>query len=211
MKSLSSAALALALITAVASVSATAAQLYRWVDENGRVEWRDTPPPPEAKNVEQRTLGGANTIQTSTLPFNVQQAVKNHPVTLWAFDCGELCTLARNHLAKRGIPHTERNASKERAALIKAVGSPDVPVLVVGGKILKGYLDSDWDAALDAAGYPRTPPPGMKAPVSKPEAPAAKSDSSKGAAAKGGEAAKPAAAKDSETKAEAPKPAARQP
>ena len=26
-----------------------AAQLYRWVDDKGRVEWRDTPPPSSAK------------------------------------------------------------------------------------------------------------------------------------------------------------------
>jgi len=33
-----------------------AAQLYRWVDERGNVEWRDTPPPPTAKNVQQRPV-----------------------------------------------------------------------------------------------------------------------------------------------------------
>ena len=208
MKSPTRIALAFAIVmTAAAAGSAAAAQLYRWVDEQGRVEWRDTPPPPEAKNVEKRTFGG-NTIETSTLPYDVQQAVKKHPVTLWAFDCGELCTLARNHLAKRGIPHTERNAMKERAALIKATGSNDVPVLVVGTTILKGYLDTDWDAALDAAGYPASRPPGMKPPVSKPEPPAAPANSQAqkaaapqggGAAAKGGGAPK------------AEKPAARQP
>lgn len=150
-------ALAIALVTGPLG----AAQLYRSVDEQGRVEWRDTPPPASAKNVEQRNVG-SNTIQTSTLPYSVQQAVKNFPVTLWVFDCGEPCTTARNHLARRGIPHTERNAEKDRDALRKLTGSLEAPVLVVGTKQLKGYLDSDWDAALDAAGYPRTPIPGVK-------------------------------------------------
>lgn len=188
--------IAIALAAVVAAAPASAAQLYRWVDEKGRVEWRDTPPPPEAKNVEQRTLSG-NTIETSTLPYSVQQAVKKNPVTLWAFDCGEPCTAARGHLAKRGIPYTERNAMKERDALSKATGGTDVPVLVVGTTTLRGYLESDWSAALDAAGYPRTMPPGTKAQVQKSEKPAAP----KPETAKAAPPAKP----------EAPKPAARQP
>lgn len=150
-----------ALAVALAAGPVCGAQLYKWVDEKGRVEWRDTPPPPEAKNVEQRTMRG-NTVQTSDLPYSVQQAVKNFPVTLWVVPDCEPCTAARNHLAKRGVPHTERDARKEGDALKKLTGGMDLPVLTVGSRILKGYLDTDWDAALDSAGYPRTPPPGMK-------------------------------------------------
>lgn len=161
------AVLAVALISVVAAGSCAGAQLYRWVDEKGNVEWRDTPPPPNAKHVEQRTVGG-NTIETSTLPYSVQQAVAKFPVTLWVFDCGEPCDRARAHLQKRGIPYTERNVQKEPDTLKKLTGSLEVPVLLVGSKQLKGYLDTDWDAALDAAGYPRTAPPGTKAKASPP-------------------------------------------
>ena len=98
----------------------------------------------------------------STLPYSVQQAVKNFPVTLWVFDCGEPCNKARAHLARRGVPHTERNAQKEGEALKKLTGGLEVPVLIVGSRQLKGYLESDWDAALDSGGYPRTAVPGYK-------------------------------------------------
>ena len=151
----------LALVIACAIAPAGAAQLYRWVDDKGNVEWRDTPPPPSAKSVEQRNVSG-NTIQTSTLPYSVQQAVKNFPVTLWVFDCGDPCIRARAHLARRGVPHTERNAQKDLEELKKLIGGTEVPLLLVGSKQLKGYLENDWDAALDSAGYPRTPLPGMK-------------------------------------------------
>jgi hypothetical protein len=152
---------------AFGAACATAAQLYRWVDEKGNVEWRDTPPPPHAKKVEQRNMSG-NTIETSTLPYAVQQAVKKHPVTLWIFDCGEPCDRARAHLQKRGVPHLERNAQKEPDALKSVTGSLEVPVLLVGSKHLKGYLESDWDAALDSAGYPKTAPPGVKVKAQTP-------------------------------------------
>jgi glutaredoxin len=147
----------------LAALPLSAAQLYRWVDDKGNVEWRDTPPPSNAKNVEKRNVGG-NTVQTSTLPYSVQQAVKNFPVTLWAFDCGELCNKSRAHLARRGVPYTERNVQADSAAFKKLTGSLEAPVLFVGSKQLKGYVESDWDAALDIAGYPSTALPGYKPP-----------------------------------------------
>lgn len=150
-----------ALALAMFAVPLGAAQLYRWVDEQGNVEWRDTPPPANARKVEQRSLA-VNTIETSTLPYSVQQAVRNFPVTLWVFDCGEPCTRARAHLSRRGVPHTERNALNDADELKKLAGGTQVPVLLVGSRQLKGYLDSDWDSALDAAGYPRAAIPGMK-------------------------------------------------
>jgi hypothetical protein len=154
----------LALAVAIAAQAVTAAQLYRWVDEQGRVEWRDTPPPASAKQIEQRTIS-SNTIQTSTVPYSVQQAVKNYPVTLWVFDCGEPCKQAKAHLARRGVPHTQRDAQKESDQLKKLAGSLEVPLLLVGSTQLKGYLEETWDSALDSAGYPRTPFPGMKPQV----------------------------------------------
>jgi hypothetical protein len=121
---------------------------------------------------------GGNTIETSEIPYSVQQAVKNHPVTLWSYDCGDPCAKARAHLVKRGVPFTERSPQKELDAMKKATGGTDVPFLVVGSTQLKGYLDTAWDAALDTAGYPRTPPPGFKAQVkSAAEAPGVKAGS----------------------------------
>jgi glutaredoxin len=193
-----------ALAIALAAGPAAGAQLYKWVDDKGRVEWRDTPPPADAKNVETRTMHG-NTVQTSNLPYSVQQAVKNFPVTLWVVPDCEPCTAARNHLAKRGVPHTEHNAQKEPAALKKLTGSMDVPILTVGSRTLKGYLDTDWDAALDSAGYPRTPPPGMKAQTQASSATKGAADGAKATSSTTGK-----GAADT-PKATTPKPTARQP
>ena len=169
--------LALAL-TLCSGMSLAAQQVYVWVDEYGNKEYRDTPPPPGAKNVERRDLG-ISTIQTSELPYSVQQAVNNFPVTLWVMDCGAVCSDARNHLVRRGVPYTEKNPQGDREAFEKLTGGVEVPVLYIGKRQLKGYLASEWDAALDLAGYPRTPLPGYKpperpAPVENPAAASAK-------------------------------------
>ena len=164
-------------IIALAALPLGAAQLYKWTDEKGNVEWRDTPPPANAKKVETRNMGG-NTIETSSMPFSIQQAMKKNPVTLWAFAECPPCNDARSHLARRQIPYTERNVQKDPETLKKLTGSTEVPVLLVGAKQLKGYLAENWDAALDEAGYPRTVPPGFKAQV-KSEDPADKDKDAK--------------------------------
>jgi glutaredoxin len=161
----------IAILSALAILSAApagAAQLYRWVDDKGNVEYRDTPPPSSAKKVEQRRLG-ESPAESSTLPFSLQQAVKNFPVTLWIFDCGRACDQPREHLQRRGVPYTEQNPQDDLESFKKLTGGTEVPVLYIGSTRVRGYLESEWDAALDFAGYPRTPPPGVK-----PKGPAAK-------------------------------------
>ncbi|MDH5534680.1 MAG: glutaredoxin family protein [Betaproteobacteria bacterium] len=157
------------LVLALTTMPLAAAQLYRWVDEKGRVEWRDTPPPPDAKNVEQRRLS-PSTISSADVPFSVQQAMKNFPVTLWVTNCGESCDRARAHLARRGVPYSEKNPLADLETFKQASGGGmEVPLLIVGSNRYKGYLESDWDAALNSAGYPRTPYLGYKAPPPAPD------------------------------------------
>ncbi len=174
--------LLIALMSAlISAIPAQAAQLYRWVDDKGRVEWRDTPPPATAKKVEKRTVSGSS-IETSTLPYSVQQAVRNFPVTLYVSNCGEGCDKARAHLTRRGVPFTQKNPQDDVAAFKKLTdGGMEVPLLFIGRERLKGYLETSWDNSLDAAGYSRQPAPGYTAP--KPAAaPAPKPPSSPAAA-----------------------------
>jgi hypothetical protein len=137
---------------------AQAEELFRWVDAEGKVHYTDQPPPASAKKVEEKKLS-TSTIETSQLPYATQQAIKKSPVTLYANDCGEPCTQARNHLTLRGIPFTSKNPQTTPAdadALTKLVGAAYVPVLVVGSAVSKGYEKGAWDTALDAAGYPKS-------------------------------------------------------
>ncbi len=140
----------------LAAGTTQAAQLYRWVDDKGRVEWRDTPPPASAKKVERRTVGGS-VIETSGLPYSVQQAVRNAPLTLYVSDCGDACSKARAHLNRRGLPFAEKNPKENLEDYKKLTGGGmEVPLLFVGREALKGYEEGTWDNALDNAGYPRT-------------------------------------------------------
>lgn len=144
----------LAALMAVA-LPAGSAQLYRWVDADGRVFYTDKPPPGEARDTHKmRVNTRADEIPP---PYQMREAVKNFPVTLFTGECGEPCESAKEFLLARGVPFTEKDGREAsvQEELRKLVGSIDVPVLLVGRIPVRGWEAGLWTTNLDAAGYPR--------------------------------------------------------
>lgn len=140
-----------------AAQSAQAGTMYRWVDDAGNVHYTDQPPPQNIKDVQEKKLA-APAQGSGQTPYATQAAARNFPVTLYMNNCGEVCSRAREHLSKRGIPFSEKDPTDPQIAeaLLKLTGSMEVPVLVVGkASPIKGYSPESWDAALDVAGYPK--------------------------------------------------------
>jgi glutaredoxin len=137
------------------------AQLYRWIDDSGKVNYTDTPPPANAKNVQKKASagpGGAEAGTDATRSYALQQALKNFPVVIYTSkDCGDPCKQGIDQLKKRSVPFTEKavRTQAEIDELAKLAGEAQVPVLVVGVVIQKGYGEQLWNDALDTAGYPR--------------------------------------------------------
>ena len=168
----------IAIVIAAAAVTAQAGGFYKWTDpDSGEIVYSNDPPPAAIKKVEEKKLVPSS-IQTSNLPYGVQQAVQRNPIVLYASNCGEFCNGARAYLAKRGLPYVERNpeqpgdAEQYRKA---ANGGNEVPLLTVGNQVVRGFDQGEYDGLLDAAGYPKTPLTslGIKTPVVKPSAPVA--------------------------------------
>jgi glutaredoxin len=150
-------------------------QLYKYTDADGRVVYSDKPPPPGAKNVQPKKLS-ASVIETDEIPIASQIASEKYPVTLYTFDCGEICQTAEALLNRRGVPFTTVNVSDAQgAAKLQALtGANAAPVLQVGDKLVsKGLNEQRWQAMLDEAGYPKTPPPRRTSPGGAPPRPAA--------------------------------------
>jgi glutaredoxin len=151
----------------VLSATAGAQSVYRWVDANGRVQYSDQPPPPNAKDVQQRNVGGSS-IQNNEMSLEAADAQKKNPVTLYVSECGEACDGAKAYLNKRGIPHTVVDPTRSlelNKKFKEETGGSVVPVIKVGERRLSGWSESSWAAALDAAGYPKTPPFAKPKPV----------------------------------------------
>lgn len=130
------------------------AQVYRWLDEKGRLHAGDTPPP-SARDVEKVRV--APTPTEPVEPYALQLARKNNPVTLYSTPNCPLCDRARELLKVRGVPFSEKSVVTDQQVeeLERVVGRNALPSLVVGTKIQDGFAESLYDAMLDGAGYPK--------------------------------------------------------
>jgi len=154
---------------AVAGGAFAQAQVYRYTDTDGRTVYSDRPPSSDVKNLQTKKLG-ANFISTSEPGYAAALAADRFPVTLYTFQCGDVCQNAESLLNRRGVPFTIVNVSEpDGQTRLQAVAPEGIaPVLTVGDKqVAKGYNEARWQAMLDEAGYPKTPPQKRAAPVAR--------------------------------------------
>ena len=149
----------IALFALVTLQSATAGDLYRWVDKDGNVHYGDVPAN-DAQQLEEKKFGAPASAVTGddALPFEVRQAKQRFPVSLYVRDnCKDPCQLARDLLNRRHVPFTEINikTTEDFEKFKKKSGSDVVPTLLVGKSWFKGFLARAWQDELDAAGYPK--------------------------------------------------------
>jgi len=154
-----------------AGAAAQTQQIYRYVDPDGRIVYSDHVPPANARNVEAKRLS-PNLIETDQLSLAARRAQDRFPVTLYTFPCGDVCERAEALLNRRGVPYTMVNVQDTRGAekLKQLTGDLQAPVLQAGDKlVVTGFSDTQWQALLDSAGYPKTPP--LRRPAPPVEAP----------------------------------------
>lgn len=147
----------LVITLAVAGLSAAqAGTLYKWVDSQGRVSYRDQPPPEgSGYRVEEKNLGSGKKAEVDD---TLEKIVEKFPVILYSVPVCGSCDLARAYLQKRKVPFSEQNLENNaelQQTLKKKIGSLSAPTIMVGEKVMKGYVESILEGELDAAGYPK--------------------------------------------------------
>lgn len=178
----SAAFLGLALLAVAGGASA---QMYKWVDANGKTHFTDQPPPATAKSAPIKTSStGQSNVE---LPYALTVATRSSPVTLYTTSSCPGCDEGRTHLKNRGIPFVEKtvtNSNDEEHLKQAGTGDGKLPLLLVGRTKLTGFNAKNWDSTLTLAQYPakkmlpanyRYPAPQAAAPV-KAAAPVAQQD-----------------------------------
>jgi glutaredoxin len=139
----------------LAAAALAQAQVFRWVDAKGVTHFSDQPPPPDVKEVSIRSLNG-NAATGGDVPYEVAQAMRSAPVTLYTTASCAPCDQARALLQARGVPYTEKsvNGPDDEAQMRAAGGADALPFILVGGNKLSGFEPGALNAALSAASYP---------------------------------------------------------
>lgn len=162
------------------------AQMYKWVDADGKVTYSDLPPPKTAAKVETKSFSSSDNTNSADLPYELAQAVKNMPVTLYTAPKCPGCDEARGFLKQNGIPFSEKtvNTNADLDKLMKVSGGPQLPFLLIGRTRMIGYSPGAWRSSLTAAGYPESSvlPPDYQYSAAQPAAPAAAQQNNSGTA-----------------------------
>ena len=158
---------------------ASAQQVFRHVDRNGKVTFSDQPqatdvtvaPIPSGSSGAVGT-GASASGATATLPFELRQVAQRFPVTLYTRDDCAPCDTGRALLNSRGVPFSERQIRTPEGseAFLRLSSQDALPLLTVGAQQLKGFSDVTWSQYLDAAGYPKSIqlPAGYRNPPAQP-------------------------------------------
>ncbi len=128
------------------------AQVFKWIGPDGKVNYGDRPaaPPPMA---EKKAIGG-NVVEGGDLPFELAEAAKNAPVTLYTGQKCSVCDEGRKLLSSRGIPFSEKTVITNADIASFGGTQVDLPQLTVGAARLSGFDAAAWQTRLTAAGYP---------------------------------------------------------
>jgi glutaredoxin len=133
-------------------------RLYKWVDKDGNVSYHDYPPTSnEGGRVESKDFKIGGVGSTSGVGPS-SKASEEFPVVLYTAPQCNSCDLARAYLDKRKVPFTDLDVAKDtklQKELLEKTGTLTVPTIMIGSKVMKGYMESLLSGELDAAGYPK--------------------------------------------------------
>ena len=129
-----------------------AAQVYKWTDSTGKTVYGDKPPE-DARAQELR-------IQTHDQPAVVRDWSKvlkakspaapasQAGVTMYSTSWCGVCRTARAYFAAKNVAFTEIDVEKsaEGARRFKEYGGSGVPLIVVGGKTMRGWSPGAFEA-----------------------------------------------------------------
>jgi len=153
----------LAAAAALLAVSVAGAEMYRWVDDNGAVTFKDTPPPPSKKKKKvtvyrdgdfapapspqpapaQRVSQGAAAPapRAASRPAPPQPVAFTGTVELYVTSWCGYCKQAQSYLQSRGVPYVAYDIEKDSAARQrhKELGGHGVPLIIIGSNRMNGF------------------------------------------------------------------------
>ncbi len=142
-------------VAALAGSTAQAEKLYKWIGKDGKISYQDKPPPADSGVVQEKNLYGS---ARGTSDPGASEATQKFPVILYSTTKCSPCDQARAYLKKRKVPFAEKNVSNNQPLqkeMIEKIGELSVPTIMIGSKVMKGYIESLLEGELDQAGYPK--------------------------------------------------------
>lgn len=152
-----------AIATVLLAFSISGAEMYQWVDENGVVTFKDTPPPASKKKKKVKVYQDSDfSPAPPPQPVSAKRSSKSAAVpaaqvrftgtvemyvTSW---CG-YCKQAQSYLKSKGIPYVAYDIEKDSSAKQrhKELGGHGVPLIIIGSNKMNGFSPESMDYYLN--------------------------------------------------------------
>lgn len=124
--------------------AAAQAEIYRWVDDQGKSHFTDAPP----EGIKTETVDlKINTYTAVEIVPLVERLGKDGKVVIYtAAWCG-VCKKAEQYFRKNHIPYIDYDVEKSPTGRVdfKALGGKSVPVLIIGKTRMNGFTVSKFE------------------------------------------------------------------
>ena len=140
----------------LAAASVAAQPIYRWTDDQGRVQYGAQPPASaKARQVEDRINSYSGPVQVRQAPAATRGSAQPAGIvvmysTAW---CG-YCKKARAYFDRNRIRYVEHDVEKSQAAHAeyKRLGGRGVPLIAYEGRLMTGFDERSFEAFVARAG-----------------------------------------------------------
>ena len=134
-----------------------AAQVYKWVDENGKTQYGDKPPD-EAKaqqlKLDVKSYDGPVQVQDWSRIIRAKSkyaepAASSGGIVMYATSWCPHCKRAKAYFAQKGLSYREIDVETEAGRKeFKELGGGGVPLILANGKSMRGFNAARMDAML---------------------------------------------------------------
>ncbi len=129
--------LAVFLAGALIPAAVNADQIFKWVDDNGKVHFTDMPPNDQETEQVQLRINS----YSATEVLEMSEASGSDKVIMYGTDWCTYCDKAKNYFVAKHIPFVEYDIEKDSTARREydRLGGRGVPVILVGDKRMNGF------------------------------------------------------------------------
>ncbi len=137
-------------LSALLASPAGFAQLYKWVDDQGKVHYGDSPPDSAAL---QQIRGNVTSFTSTTVePFEIDEKLlttrtKSKSVVMYSTSWCGYCRQAARYFRKHRISFKEYDIEKSEKGLrdYKKLNGRGVPIILVGKRRMNGFNAKTFD------------------------------------------------------------------
>lgn len=145
----------LILALVAATLSTATAQVYKWTDSTGKVQYGDRPPDDAKKSqlkIDASSYEGPVQVTDwgAILRRKSPGPTRAYAITMYSTSWCVHCKRARSYFAANGIRYNEVDVEASEAGRqeFKALGGGGVPLIVVGEKAMRGFDEQRMSALL---------------------------------------------------------------